>query len=205
MTNLAETLQIDPKKVSPLLVACGMTEENHDLEGLKAVVAMRAEKKVKTNREGYCLYLAEQYQVDAQDIHKGLEPTRVKTSDEGYLELYASVCARVAGGESITDAVCAISNPTQDTPIDTQGEEAIPPELREFIDEKTTATVKATVLGSLKKLEGLQGQVESYVDHRIQVSMDGIMEDPDVKAATARLIEGTTPEKSHTLEASLVD
>ncbi|MGR3279440.1 hypothetical protein ACSYAD_30710 [Acaryochloris marina NIES-2412] len=201
MTNkLAEQLNIDSKKLPHLLVACGMTEELHDIEALKAVIAMRDSGEVSSNRQGYCLYLAQQHGVNAEEIHKALEPTKIKTSDKDYLPLYINVCIRVAGGETAAQAVESELSQSQTTE---QGVEAIPLEIRELLDEKTTATVKATVLSSFQRLEGLQGQVENYVDHRIKVSMDSIMEDPDVKAAAKRLIEGTTPEKLHILEASL--
>ena len=201
MTNkLAEQIGIDAKKLPHLLVACGMTEELHDIEALKAVIAMRDSGEVSTNRQGYCLYLAQQHGVIAEEIHKALEPTKIKTSDKDYLPFYINVCLRVAGGETVAQAVGSELAQSQATK---QGIEAIPLEIRELLDEKTTATVKATVLSSFQRLEGLQGQVENYVDHRIKVSMDSIMEDPDVKAAAKRLIEGTTPEKLHILEASL--
>lgn len=202
MTNLIKELNIDNKKLPHLLVACGMTEDLHDIEALKAVMTMRESGEVSSNRQGYCLYLAQQHGVNAEEIHKAIEPKEIKTSDKDYLPLYINVCIRVAGGETAVQAVeseLAESQPTE------QGIDAIPLEIRELLDEKTTATVKATVLSSFQKLEGLQGQVESYVDLKIKSSMDHIMEDPDVKAAAARLIEGTTPEKSHTLEASLVE
>lgn len=203
MTNkLAEQLNIDAKKLPHLLAACGMTEELHDTEALKAVIAMRESGEVSSNRQGYCLYLAQQHGVNAEEIHKAIEPTKIKTSDTDYLPIYINICIRVAGGET---AVQAVESELSESQSAEQGIEDIPPEIREFIDEKTAVTVKATVLGSLQKLEGLQGQVENYVDHRIQVSMDHIMEDPDVKAAAKRLIEGTTPEKSPILEASLVE
>lgn len=201
MTNkLAEQLNIDSKKLPHLLVACGMTEDLHDIEALKAVIAMRDSGEVSSNRQGYCLYLAQQHGVNAEEIHKAIEPTKIKTSDKDYLPLYINVCIRVAGGETAAQAVESELSQSQTTE---QGVEAIPLEIRELLDEKTTATVKATVLSSFQRLEGLQGQVENYVDHRIKVSMDSIMEDPDVKAAAKRLIEGTTPEKLHILEASL--
>lgn len=202
MTNLTKELNIDNKKLPHLLVACGMTEELHDIEALKAVIAMRDSGEVSSNRQGYCLYLAQQHGVNAEEIHKAIEPTNIKTSDKDYLPLYINVCIRVAGGETAVQAVESELSQSQSTE---EGIASIPPEIRELLDEKTTATVKATVLSSFQKLEGLQGQVESYVDHRIKVSMDSIMEDPDVKAAAARLIEGTTPEKSHILEANLVE
>lgn len=201
MTNkLAEQLNIDAKKLPHLLVACGMSEDLHDLDALKAVIAMRDSGEVSSNRQGYCLYLAQQHGVNAEEIHKAIEPTKIKTSDKDYLPLYINVCIRVAGGETAAQAVESELSQSQPTE---QGVEAIPLEIRELLDEKTTATVKATVLSSFQRLEGLQGQVENYVDHRIKVSMDSIMEDPDVKAAAKRLIEGTTPEKLHILEASL--
>ncbi|KAI9129014.1 hypothetical protein [Acaryochloris sp. CCMEE 5410] len=203
MTNkLAEQLNLDAKKLSHLLAACGMTEELHDIEALKAVIAMRDSGEVTSNRQGYCLYLAQQHGVNAEEIHKAIEPTKIKTSDKDYLPLYINVCIRVAGGEA---AVQAVESELSQSQSMEQGIEAIPLEIRELLDEKTTATIKATVLSSFQRLEGLQSQVESYVDHRIKVSMDSIMEDPDVKAAAKRLIEGTTPEKSPILEASLVE
>lgn len=202
MTNLTEVLNIDNKKLPHLLSACGMSEDLHDIEALKAVIAMRESGQATGNRQAYCLYLAQQNGVNAEEIHKAIEPRKIKTSDKDYLPLYINVCFRVAGGEAADQAVEAEFSQPQPTQ---QSGGGLPEEIRALLDEKTTAAVKAMVLSSLQKLEGLQGEAESYLDQRIKVSMDNIMTDPDVKVAAARLIEGTTPEKSPILEASLVE
>lgn len=206
MTNkLVEQLNLDAKKLSHLLSACGMSEDLHDIEALKAVIAMRESGQATGNRQAYCLYLAQQNGVNAEEIHKAIEPRKIKTSDKDYLPLYINVCLRVAGGEAADQAVEAEFAQPQPTQPTQQSGGGLPEEIRALLDEKTTAAVKAMVLSSLQKLEGLQGEAESYLDQRIKVSMDNIMTDPDVKVAAARLIEGATPEKPPILEASLVE
>jgi hypothetical protein len=203
MTNqLAEQLGIDAKKLPHLLTACGMTEEAYDLEALKAVIAMRESGEATGNRQGYCLYLAQQYRVNAEEIHKAIEPTNMKTSEKDYLPLFINVCNRVAAGETAIQAVEAEFS--QPLPTEQDADE-LPEEVKVYLRDTTKAAVRNVVFQAIAKLGSYQEQASAYLNQRIEIEMNDILRDPEVKQATAQLIANSSPGKLPLLEASLVE
>lgn len=200
MTNLIEELNIDNKKLPHLLSACGMTEEVHDVEALKAVIAMRETGEAKGNRQGYCLYLAQQHGVSADEIHKAIEPMKIKTSDADYLPLYINVCIKVAGGESAAQAVHSEFASGQQTtePVTTN-------DLPEPIKDQLRPSIKTAAQGIVHDAIGLIGsykdQANTFVIKELEAEMALAMQTPEVKAATEQLIGGSSPEKLPILEA----
>lgn len=199
MTNkLAEQLGIDAKKLSHLLNACGMSEDLHDIEALKAVIAMRDSGEVSSNRQGYCLYVAQQSGVNAEEIHKAIEPRKIKTSDKGYLPLYINVCLRVAGGETAAQAVEAELAQDQESVSE---EHTLPDPIKEHLRPTIKTAAKDIVHGAIDIIGSYKAQANAFVIKELQDEMTLVMQTPEVKEASKRLIEGSTPEKLPILEA----
>ncbi|NJM67626.1 MAG: hypothetical protein HC851_19125 [Acaryochloris sp. RU_4_1] len=146
ITDLTQELGIDDNQVSHLLVACGMSEDDYEIETLKVVAQLRADKSAETYTHGWCMHIAQTYGVDLKPIHKAIDAEGITTSDDLYHPLFTLVCEKVAEGMDPLEAVKAELRGT-----DELEEEGTIDDIEE-LDEEMIQALKADSMRTARKV-----------------------------------------------------
>lgn len=212
MANIAELTQelgIDDKQVSHLLNSCGMNEEDYELGVLQAVAKLRADKNADNYTHAWCLHIASSHGVDMQPIHKAIVAAGIETRDDLYHPLFVLTCEKVAGG---IDPVEAVRSEMSDEAMDDDSfiEPSISYEMPEVIKRKVDPIIDLTTENTINQVVQALGELDEsttrYINARIQMKADEILQRPEVAALVQKLTANRiTPGKPALLDATVVE
>ncbi|NJM68143.1 MAG: hypothetical protein HC851_21975, partial [Acaryochloris sp. RU_4_1] len=146
ITDLTQELGLEQKDLEKLLAACGMSEDDYEIETLQTVAQLRADNAAETYTHGWCMHIAQTYGVDLKPIHKAIDAEGITTSDDLYHPLFTLVCEKVAEGMDPVDAVRAELRGTDEL------EEAGAIDDIEELDEEMIQALKADSMRTARKV-----------------------------------------------------
>lgn len=207
--ELTQELGLEQNDLNKLLAGCGMSEEDYELEILQAAAHLKADNTADNYLHAWCLHIASTHGVELQPIHKAISGEGIETSDDLYHPLFILTCEKVAEGMDPVEAVKSelSDEAMEDDPVI---EPSVPREVPDVIKRKVDPIVDLATENSINQVVQVLGELDEntnrYVNARIQMKANEIMQRPEVAALVQKLTANRiTPGKPALLDATVVE